>query len=85
MADIDSDLDLEDKVKDNKYITKFTQLKEYLDSKEWFKAHRISSSKMSKGTPTSMFFAVVTAFCLIKANKKQEAADLLSEYKGMKP
>ena len=85
MAEIDSDQDLEDKVKDQKYIHKFQTLKDHLDNEEWFKAHRFSSTKMSKGTSTSMFFAVVTAYCLIKSNKKQEAIDILSEYKGMKP
>ena len=85
MAEVDSDQDLEDKVKDQKYIHKFQALKEHLDNEEWFKAHRISSGKMSKGTTTSMFFAVVTAYCSIKLNKKQEAIDILSEYKGMKP
>lgn len=81
----DSEQDLEDKVKDQKHMSKFKQLKDYLDAEEWFKAHRISSAKMSKGAPTSMFFAVITAYCLLKSGKKAEALDTLAEYKGMKP
>lgn len=50
MADIDSDLDLEDKVKDNKYIVKYQLLKEHLDAKEWFKANKAASARFLKGT-----------------------------------
>jgi len=32
-----------------------------------------------------MFWAVITAYCLLKTGKQQECVELLSEYKAQKP
>ncbi len=40
---------------------------------------------MSRGSKTSMFYAVITAFCLLKTDKQAECIETLSDYKAQKP
>lgn len=61
------------------------QLKIWLNEKEFAKAHKFASSKLSRGSKTSMFYAVITAFCNLKLGKAQECQDILNDYKAQKP
>lgn len=37
---------------------------------------------MSRGSKTSMFYAVITAFCLLKTDKQAECLEILADYKS---
>ena len=65
----DSDGERENRIKDEKFMSKYKQLKEWLEAGDYGKALKFASSKMSKGAKTSMFFAVITAYCLLKTGK----------------
>lgn len=60
-------------------------LKQWLNEKEYSKAHKYASSKLSRGSKTSMFYAVITAFCNLKMGKTQECLEILNDYKAQKP
>jgi hypothetical protein len=51
------------------------QLKQWLNAGEFPKAHKFASGKLSRGSKTSMFYAVITAFCNIKMGKTQECLE----------
>ena len=66
--------------KDPSFMPK--QLKLWLNEKKFAKAHKFASSKLSRGSKTSMFYAVITAFCNLKLGKAQECQDILNDYKA---
>ena len=45
------------------------QLKEWLNGHEYQKALKFAGSKMSRNSKTSMFYAVISGFCLLKLGK----------------
>ena len=53
--------------KDNNFMPR--QLKEWLNAHEYQKALKFAGSKMSRGSKTSMFYAVITGFCHLKLGK----------------
>ena len=56
---------------DNDWIRKTNGLKELLTPPEDFaKALKLTSSKMTKGSKGYMFYAVITAYCLLSTGKK---------------
>jgi len=80
---MDSDNDDENKVKDVNFMSR--QLQDWLNAGDYGKALKFTQSKMSKGQRTSMFYAVITAYCLLKGGKTQECLDILNDYKNTKP
>ena len=54
------------------------------DPKEFSKVLKYTQSKMTKGQKSSMFYAIITAYCLLKVGKQQDAIDILNEYKQIK-
>ena len=76
-------MDEEEGQKDSNFMSR--QLKEWLDDGDYAKSLKFSQSKMSKGQRTSMFYAVITSYCLMKVGKEQECKDVLNDYKTMKP
>ncbi len=57
-----------------------------LDGHEWQKAYKMASSKAgNRGSTTAMFYAVVSAYCLIHLKKPNDALDQLSDFKTQKP
>lgn len=56
-----------------------------MEAGDFGKALKFASSKMSKGAKTSMFFAVITAYCLLKTGKQAECLETLADYKSVKP
>ena len=54
-------------IKDPNYMPK--QLHDMLDQGEYSKALKFTSNKMGRGSKTSLFFAVITAFCLLRTNR----------------
>ena len=60
-------------------------LEDALNAGDFTKALKISQQKMSKGNKNSLFFAVMTAYCLLKGEKLVECQEVLLEYKGIKP
>ena len=67
-------------VKDPNYMPK--QLHDLLDQGEYSKALKFTSGKMGRGSKTSLFFAVITAFCLLRTNRQQECLDILNDFKS---
>jgi hypothetical protein len=53
--------------KDNNFMPR--QLKEWLNAHEYPKALKFAASKMSRGSKTSMFYAVISGFCQLKLGK----------------
>ena len=49
---------------------------------EYGKALKFTSSKMSRGSKTSMFYAVITAYCLLKTDKQADCIEILNDYKS---
>ena len=70
----------EQQIKDPKHMPK--NLKDWLTNGEYQKALKFTSAKLSKGSKTSMFFAIITAYCYYKTGKLQECLDILQEYKA---
>lgn len=40
---------------------------------------------MTRGSKTSMFYAVITAYCYLKSGKPNECMEALNDYKTTKP
>ncbi len=40
---------------------------------------------MTRGSKTSMFYAVITAYCYLKSGKANECMEALNDYKTTKP
>jgi hypothetical protein len=57
-------------------------LKKMLHDEEFAKAHKYASSKLSRGSKTSMFYAVITAWCALKLLKTQDCLDTLNDIKA---
>lgn len=60
-------------------------LKVWLNEGEFQKALKFASSKSSRGSKTSMFYAVITSFCHLKLGKQNECLEVLQDYKSTKP
>ena len=71
----DSDEDNGEKVKDQNFMSR--QLQDWLNAGDYGKALKFTQGKMSKGQRTSMFYAVITAYCMLKAGKQQDCLDIL--------
>lgn len=69
--------------KDANFMPK--SLQDWLNAGDYAKALKFCQSKMTKGTKTSMFFAVLTAYCLMKGEKISECTEILNDYKNVKP
>ena len=69
--------------KDPNYMSK--QLHDWLDQGEYSKALKFTSGKMGRGSKTSLFYAVISAFCLLRTNRQQDCLDILNDYKSPKP
>ena len=69
--------------KDPQFMPKM--LKAWLGDGEYAKAHKFASGKLTRGSKTSMFYAVIAAFCNLKLGKTQECIDALNDYKAQKP
>ena len=61
------------------------QLHDWLNAGDFNKALKFTSAKLSRGSKTSMFFAVITAYCLLRTGKQSECLDVLADYKAQKP
>jgi predicted Zn-dependent protease len=72
-----------DDAKDVNFMPK--SLQDWLNAGEYSKALKFCQGKMSKGAKSSLFFAVMTAYCMIKGDKPHECIELLNDYKGVKP
>ena len=40
---------------------------------------------MSRGSKTSMFYAVITGYCYLKTGKQADCLECLNDYKAQKP
>ena len=69
--------------KDPNFMPK--QLKTWLNTGEFSKALKFASGKLSRGSKTSMFYAVIVGFCNIKLGKTAECLEVLQDYKAQKP
>ena len=65
---MDSDHEEGDKMKVVNFMSR--QLQDWLNAGDYAKALKFSQSKMSKGQKSSMFYAVITAYCLLKGGKQ---------------
>ena len=69
--------------KDPNFMPK--QLHDWLEQGEYTKAMKFTSTKMGRGSKTSLFYAVITAYCLLRSNRQSECLDILADYKALKP
>ena len=73
----------EENAKDVSFMPK--NLQDWLNQGDYAKALKFCQTKMTKGQKSSMFFAVMTAYCLLKGEKQAECLEILKDYRAMKP
>lgn len=69
--------------KDPNFMPK--QLHDWLEQGDYGKALKFTSGKMGRGSKTSLFYAVITAYCLLRSNRQAECLDILADYKSLRP
>lgn len=71
--------------KDPNYMPK--QLQDWLNQEEYGKALKNASSNLAsmRGTKKSMFYAVITGYCLLRTGRQAECLETLADVKAQKP